>query len=113
MPTRLTETALERDSYSIQVSFFDVDGTTAVTPSTLAWTLKDVTGNVINSRSAVSLTPATSVWIELTDADLALTDTGKERRLLLTGSYDSVIHGAGRKINREVIFTIDNALIVS
>lgn len=113
MPERLTVHALERDTYSIQISFYDVDGVTPVTPSSLAFTLTDASGNVMNSRSNVSITPGTSVWIELTDADLTIGSYGVERRVLVTGSYNSGTHGSGRKINREYIFTIDNAVNVS
>lgn len=115
MTTLTTDTfeAYEKDTLSIQVSFFDSDQVTAVTPNTLAWTLKDITGTVINARSAITLTPATSVWIELTGDDLAMTATGRERRLLLTGTYNSIIHGTNRQINREIKILIQDALLVS
>lgn len=114
--TRLSEPALEKDTYVITVSFFDVDQTTAVTPNSgLTWTLTDAAGNVINSRSAVSLTSATSVNIVLTNADLAITDaTGLQRIVTVSGTYNSVTYGSNLKINRPIYFTIaENAVTVT
>lgn len=113
---RLTETALERDTFAIDVSFYDIDQTTAVTPNSgLTWTLTDTAGNVINSRSAVSIASASTVHIVLTDADLAITaDNGLQRIVTLTGTYNSVTYGNNLKINRPIYFSIEeNTITVS
>ena len=107
-------TAYEGDTLSIQVSFYDMDQTTAVTPNSgLTWTLTDGYGTVMNSRTAVSLSSATSVWIELTGNDLIVGSSGKDRLILVSGTYDSVTHGNGRHIRREIPFTIIDAVNVS
>lgn len=105
IPTILTEIAKERSTYVITVAPTDETGA-AVTPTTLAWSLRDTFGNVINSRSSVSLTPATSMKVVLHGADLAVGTYGNERKLTLSGTYTSSL-GSGLEITGEVTFYIE------
>jgi len=91
MPTTLTTKAEEQSTYVIQVDFADEDGN-AVVPDTVNWKLTDSDGNVINSRSSESVTPATTVYITLQGDDLqVITGKGSNKKRVLTvwGTYDS------------------------
>ncbi len=95
MPTKLSEKAVEGSTFTIQAEFNEVlpDGTkTPIVPNVpLVWSLRDKDGNVINSRSAVPLTPAQSVYIVLFGADLALTANHPVRRFVtITGTYNGL-----------------------
>ena len=64
---------IDKSTFVITVRFFDEDEV-AMTPVTATWTLTKLNGTVINSRSAVSITPATSANIVLSGADLDYDD---------------------------------------
>jgi len=101
----LTEEAVERSTLVLSVSFYD-EADEEITPLTIAWTLTDRYGVVVNSRQAVSVTPATSVTIVLTGADLALLgemDDGV-RLLLVTATYSG--HGGTISLREEIEFTV-------
>jgi hypothetical protein len=109
MPTVLTSKAIEESTYIITAAFTDEDGN-AVTPNSLAWTLTDDQGAVINSRENVSLTPGESVQIVLSGDDLALAENdSRRRRVLVEGVYDSNA-GSGLAIRDEVVFVIQELL---
>jgi len=105
MATILSEKAKERSTFAITAAPTDSDGA-AVTPTTMAWKLTDIAGNVINGRSSVSLTPSTSMSIVLHGADLALTATGNRRIVTMMGTYTSSL-GVGLELNDAVIFSIE------
>ena len=91
MPTTITTKAEEESTYIVQVAFKDEDGN-AVVPDTVYWKLTDSDGNVINSRSAVSVTPGLTVDITLSGDDLAVVSgkgSNKMRVLTVWGTYDS------------------------
>ncbi len=95
MPTKLSEKAVEGSTFTIRAEFNEVlpDGTkTPVVPNApLTWSLWDKDGNVINSRTAVPITPAVSVDIVLSGADLALTANHPVKRFVtITGTYNGV-----------------------
>ena len=62
-----------------------------VTPSAMTWSLTDLAGTVVNSRSNVSLTPATSVTITLSGNDLQLGSSffNNVREVLVEYTYTS------------------------
>jgi hypothetical protein len=66
---------------------------------------------VINSRTKVSVTPASTVYIVLQGDDLALSGTSVSaiREVRVSGSYDSA-HGNNLPYNRAVRFEILNML---
>lgn len=92
MPLPLSITPKEEGTLLITVGPFTDDTGATVTPSAVTWTLTDVVGTVVNSRSAVSITPpASSVTILLSGDDLALSSTlrGVKRILLVRFVYTS------------------------
>ena len=72
-PTLLTKQAVERSTYAITAAFKD-DATppTAVVPNSATWSLTTAEGGIVNSRSEVVISPAASVTIVLSGADLAI-----------------------------------------
>ena len=108
----LTEDAVERSTLVLSVSFLD-EADEDVTPLTIAWTLTDRYGVVVNSRQAVAVTPATSVTIVLTGADLALLGEmdGGVRLLLVTATYSG--HGGTINLREEIEFTVRSLAGVS
>ena len=108
MSIELTTHANEESTFKITASFTDAEGD-AVTPNTIKWTLTDIDGNVINSRSDVSETPATSIDIILSGDDLAF-QSGEtyvaERILTIEATYNST-EGTDLPLNEEAHFYID------
>jgi len=97
--------APEEGSYVIALTFKDEAGT-ALVPATLTWTLTDDAGTVINSRTAVSTTPAATTNLVLYGNDLTVTDTKKRRRIVtLNGTYNST-YGTGLPLTEEIRFSI-------
>lgn len=108
MPTILNTEAVEGGTMVVNWAFVDEDGNSA-TPDSMAWSLSDEAGNIINSREAVALTPAAAVDIVLSGADLALDGgtPGKyyKRILSLAATYDSAA-GSSLPYREEVAFKI-------
>jgi hypothetical protein len=106
MPTELTTKAIERSTYVVTVAFTD-ENDSAMTPNEVTWSLRDGQGKIVNGRSNVSLTPATSVDIVLQGADLEI-GAGEDdglRWLTVEGTYDSVA-GSGLPFRDEAVFRI-------
>jgi len=106
-------TVNERSTLAILVEFFDETGA-AVTPTSASFSLVNEDGDIINSRNAVSVTPAAgSAVIVLTGADLALTagENGK-RKVLVQALYNST-NGTGLAIRKEYSFTVGNLVAVT
>jgi hypothetical protein len=87
----------------------------AVIPTAITWKLTDERGTVINSRSAVVVTPAAAFTIVLTNADNALlttwADTGRHF-LLIEWTYTDVTHGV-LSDKLEIIFRVMNLVAVT
>jgi len=91
MPTTITTKVEEESTAIFQVAFKDEDGN-AVMPDSVYWKLTDSDGNVINSRSAVSVTPGLTVDITLSGDDLVVISgkgSNKMRVITVWGTYDS------------------------
>lgn len=113
MSIHLTELAAERSTYIVTVAFKDEDGA-AVVPSTATWTLTDTAGAVVNSRSAVSLAPVSATEeIVLTGADLALTGSVPEERVVTVKSTYTSSLGVGLTFNEEIRFLLVPLTMVS
>jgi hypothetical protein len=82
--TYLAEAAAEEGMYSVDVYTKDTDGD-YITPDAVAWTLTDLAGTIINSRTSVAATPGNPTRITLSGDDLALASQASdyEIRLLL------------------------------
>lgn len=91
---------------------FSDDADASVTPSSVTWTLTDENGAIINSRSAVALTPATTYQIVLTGDDLAIGSNSPHRRVLIAWRYDSDA-GVGLYGKHEIQFQIINLTAVT
>jgi hypothetical protein len=101
--------APERGTKSITLSDFLDEADATATMKTLSWTLVDLDGAVVNSRTAVALTPAASVSFVLSGDDLALsgsTSKDRKRRVTIKGTYDSDL-GTDLPLTAEVEFEID------
>ena len=103
--------AIDKSTYVIIASFFDEDDN-AVTPNSgLNWTLSKLDGTIINSRSAVSITPGTSITIVLSGSDLDY-DDGPERVLTIQGTYESDL-GSELPFKDQVRFTVQDLIAVN
>lgn len=106
MPTTLTTKACDKSTYKVTLAFKDAAGA-AVIPTAITWTLMDVDGTVVNSRSAVAVSvPAASVDIVLSGEDLDYAD-GEVRRLLVQATYTST-EGTGLPLKDEIVFSIND-----
>lgn len=107
MSVKLSRIATEESTYVVTATFTDEDGA-AVVPKEITWTLTDSEGTVINSRKAVSITPAASVDIVLSGADLDVTETRNGvREILISALYDSAL-GADLPLNAAAVFIVEN-----
>ncbi len=114
MPTKFIKApdkVPEEGSAIFTAAFADENGAAVAPNSGLTWTLTDASGNVINSRSAVALTSASSVTIKLSGDDLAIGANGTERHLLIQGTYAS--GGNTLNIRDAAIFFIDDLVGVT
>ena len=102
----LTEHAIEGSTYVMSTTFKDEAGTTVV-PVSCSWSLRDNTGAIVNSRSAVAMTPATTITTILSSADLSYEPNARTlRTFTVTGVYNGV-YGNGLPIANECTFEID------
>ena len=104
--TRLSTKAVEKSTYVVTVAFTDEDGA-AVTPDSITWDLTDSSGNVVNSRSSVSIAvPAASNDIVLSGDDLAIPRPGILGRILtIEAVYDSDA-GSNLPFKDEITFEV-------
>ena len=106
----LTEKAPEGGTFGIRCDFVEKtpEGDVPFTPKApLTWSLKDASGQEVNSKTNISISPAQSVTIVLTGDDLALTGSSAIRYVLIEGTYDGVL-GNDLTVIKEVSFQIDN-----
>ena len=103
----IEEIADEGSSFYPTVEFINEDGA-AFTPSALYWKLTDVRGNVINSRTQVTVgSPSTSLTFALTGNDLTvLGDNPVARIITVWGTYVSTTYGAGMTFSFQAVFNI-------
>ena len=117
MPTKLSDKAVEGSTFTIRAEFYEKlpDGTrNPIVPNApLVWSLKEKDGTVVNSRSAEPLTPASSVDIVMSGADLALSGNHPVKRFVtITGTYNGVA-GNDLPLIDEVNFQIYNLVGVT
>jgi len=114
MPSQvLTTEANELSTYVVRFTFRDENGDLLV-PTSLTWTLTDVLGAVVNSRTKQVVSPTSSVVdILLTGSDLALgTFAGTKRVLTVEGKYTSAL-GSDLALKDDVTFVIRPLIGVS
>jgi hypothetical protein len=96
----------EGGTYIVPITFTDEDGVTMV-PDSVVWNLLDDSGNVVNSRSNVSITPATSVTVILSGDDLVYDSFRTKRYLTISGTYSGT-YGSNLPIVKEFVIPINH-----
>lgn len=104
MTHTLADRAVERGTFAVDIAFTDEEGESSVPNSGLVWKLTNTLGTVVNSRTAVAISSASTVTIVLSGADLDL-DDGNERFVTVEGTYTSDL-GENLPIKDEVRFYI-------
>lgn len=110
MASILSTKAKEESTYIITATFTDEDGN-SVAPTSLSWTLTNIDGTVMNSKSAVSVgtsSLASSVNIVLSGEDLSMESSSSTETRILTieGTYNSTL-GTGLPIKDNIKFKIE------
>lgn len=113
MPAKIDAHAREEGTFVISLTFTDEDDNGVVCDS-LNWTLSDMDGNVLNGRSAVSITPsATTESIVLSGTDLTMISGQTHMRMItLQWTYSST-YGTNLPQNDQATFIIDDLLHVT
>ena len=99
--------AVEQGTYVITGNFTD-ENSAAVIPVTLKWGLKDLSGNIVNSREdVVILSPDSTEDVVLSGDDLEINGSyfSSQRVFIFDGTYDSSL-GSGLPIRESVLFNI-------
>lgn len=110
--TQIDVQPLQDGSAKATATFTDEDTPpNAVTPLTANWTLTDGLGNAINSRRHVTLAPAASISWLISAADLAISDNGTERILIVDWTYNSTL-GSNIPGRAQAQFSIEPVVIV-
>lgn len=99
MPVHIQEKAIEGSSFEATINWTDENGDSVI-PDTMAWSLIDSDGNIINARDATAIgAPAASEALLLEGDDLmAGGDSPIKRYIYWAGTYTSVAHGAGKPL---------------
>ena len=107
----LEEHAKENSSYTVPVAFTDEEDV-AMTPdtSTIVWSLTNLAGSTINSRSAVAITEDTSINITLSGDDLEVSDDADTERIIYVSCTYTSSYGANLPFKDEIHFIIDPLL---
>jgi hypothetical protein len=105
VPIIQTKKANEESTYVVVVKFYDEEGDPVI-PTSIAWSLTDSAATAINSRTAVSVSPAASINIVLSGDDLALASSDRKRILYINAAYTSS-YGTGLPLREEIVFEIE------
>jgi hypothetical protein len=110
MATQLSVRAVEESTYVVAVAFLDEVGDEVI-PETIVWSLTDLDGNVINSRSDVEVSPtAASINIVLSGDDLAISST-LDRVVTVEATYNSA-YGVDLPLRAAAKFSIENLVVI-
>ena len=105
---RLGQKCPERSAYPIHIELYDEAGD-ALTPNSIRWTHYDKAGDVVNSKTQVSITAADSFNIVLNATDTAVTTAGDlVRHVNLECSYNSATYGNNLILNRLIEYEIED-----
>lgn len=106
MPISITPDAIEGSTYPIVLTFRD-ETNALVAPSAITWSLLDEHGQVVNDRNNVIIaSPASTITIVLSGADLHIGAAERARRRLLVEATYSGSLGADLPLRDEVVFTV-------
>lgn len=101
----LVKQAGEGSTYVVTATFYDEAGI-LIEPTAVEWELTDSDGTTINSRTGVSETPASTITIVLSGADLAIVANDDLIRVItVTATYDST-NGDDLPLIEEIKFKI-------
>ena len=106
--------AKEKGTFTVPVTFKD-EAAAAETPTTITWTLSRTTGEVVNSRSAVSVTAGSAITVTMSGDDLAVLSDDNEvptRVLTIEITYDSTYGNALPQKNQDT-FTVKRLVAVT
>jgi len=111
MSTILATHADEGGTYVVNIATTDENGAPKA-PETLNWTLTDINGTIINSRSEVAISaPTASEDVVLSGADLAIqvgeTETEVTRIFTVKGTYNSTL-GVGLLLRGRCYIVLEN-----
>lgn len=111
MPLTVNKRANERSTYGLTITFLDESGE-ALTPSSITWTLTDSAGVLINGRDSVVVSPASSILIVLSGADLPI-DPGlsTQRVITIEAVYSSSI-GSDLPFKDQVTFGMNDLVAI-
>ena len=98
-------TAKNASTYIVIADFTDEAGT-AVTPTSVKYSLTDSNGKIINSKDDIVVSPDSSISIVLSGDDLLVTD-GLIRLVTIEAVYNSATYGADLPLSDQGKFTID------
>ena len=113
MPTTFTTPIPnEKGTAVLGVAFTDEDDS-AVTPSTITWTLTDINGTIINNRDAESITPASSINIVMSGDDLALDAGVGDTRIVTVEWVYTSSYGVGLPGKDQAKFSIKDLVAVT
>lgn len=111
MATELTEHAIESSTYVVGAAFYDEDGDLVV-PVSIQWSLEDMDGNAVNSRTDVVVDPPDStIDILLSGNDIpgqvgGELITGGYLYLTIEATYNSTL-GSGLPIVEQAMIPVD------
>jgi len=112
MPAIISAAAREQSTFVITCAFKDETGA-AVAPTTMAWSLTDTDGTVINSRTDVAISsPTATENIVLGGDDLTIINGDRILILTLEGTYTST-NGSGLALKEQVRFTVKDLKAVT
>lgn len=101
---QMLEPVLDGNTKVVAVSFFD-EANVAMIPTTVNWSLYDEDGVIVNSRSNVSISPASTVNIVLSGADTLFVSPASQRILVVNAIYTGV-YGVGLPLKDYFKFTV-------
>ena len=107
MPITLSLKAIEEGTYGLECVFTDELGTIIVPSSSIAWTLTDEFGTVVNSRLNVMVAAAGTIDIVLYGDDLAMPNPEFQTRLITVETTYSSNLGSGLPLKDQARFSID------
>lgn len=103
MPIHLSRAATESSTYIIEFGVMDEDGD-MVTPDTVAWSLHDMSGAIVNERENVAISPQLTMSIILQGDDLPLRQ-GRKLAVVVSATYTSDA-GSGLVYSESIRFDV-------
>lgn len=97
--------ATENSAYVASISLYDEAGA-AMTPTSCTWSLRNNAGTIVNNRTSVAMTPATTMNIVLLAADLDYAEVVSTGRYLTVEAVYTSSYGVGLPLKAEYFIPI-------